>query len=102
KFYALQRFIVMILANSIIPLYFRISGLLNRRSYALANNNSNDLIVSLTSFPARIDRLWLVVECILRQSYKPDRIILWLSKEQFTTVNELPKSLLEQRSRGLE
>ncbi len=50
------------------------------------------IIVSFTSFPARIERLWIVVRCMKRQSIKPDKIVLWLSKEQFENVS-LPESL---------
>jgi hypothetical protein len=39
---------------------------------------------------------------MLRQTYHPDRIILWLSKEQFNTLEILPKRLLKLRDRGLE
>lgn len=61
----------------------------------------NEVIVSFTSFPGRIGDLWIVVECLFRQSYKADRIILWLSKSQFEGI-ELPKLLLAQEERGLE
>lgn len=67
------------------------------------NKESRDqkVIVSLTSFPGRINDVWIVVECLLRQSYKPDKIILWLSKEQFPDFH-LPQSLLDQKYRGLQ
>jgi hypothetical protein len=38
----------------------------------------------------------------LRQTQKPDKIILWLSKEQFPSFKKLPKHLLELQNRGLE
>lgn len=57
-------------------------------------------IVSLTSFPARIEDVWIAIETILRQTFKPDHIILWLSKDQFKDV-ELPKSLTKLEKRGL-
>lgn len=49
--------------------------------------------VSLTSFPARIDYVWQVIECMFRQSYLPEKIILWLSKEQFRDMSIVPESL---------
>jgi hypothetical protein len=58
-------------------------------------------IVSLTSFPARIEDIWISIECILRQSFKPDRILLWLAEEQFEG-RELPLKLIELQKRGLE
>jgi hypothetical protein len=57
-------------------------------------------IVSLTSFPARIDDVWICVETILRQSFKPDAIILWLSQDQFNEVT-LPQNLTNLVERGL-
>ncbi|MDA8566784.1 hypothetical protein N9K89_04560 [Schleiferiaceae bacterium] len=60
-----------------------------------------EVIISLTSFPGRIKDVWLVVECLFRQSYKADRIILWLSSKQFQDA-KIPQSLIDQKSRGLE
>lgn len=57
-------------------------------------------IVSLTSFPARIEDIWITIETILRQSFKPDKIILWLAEEQFPDKN-LPESLTKLTERGL-
>lgn len=37
-----------------------------------------------------------MVECIFRQSFLPEKIILWLSKEQFKSENEIPDSLLDR------
>ncbi len=60
------------------------------------------IIVSLTSFPARINVAWIAIETLLRQSMKPDEIILWLAEEQFPNKEgDLPKELIEQRKRGL-
>jgi hypothetical protein len=57
-------------------------------------------IVSLTSFPARINEIWITIETILRQNIKPDRIILWLAEEQFPD-KKLPESLNRLKDRGL-
>ena len=59
------------------------------------------VIASLTSYPARIAYVWLVVKSLMMQSYKPDRIILWLAEEQFPT-KELPKDLINLVQYGLE
>jgi len=64
-------------------------------------NGQYRIIVSLTSFPIRIKKVWLVIETILRQSQKPDAVVLWLSKEQFPSWNTLPTNLLKLRKRGL-
>lgn len=60
-----------------------------------------EIIVSFTSFPGRIQDVWIVVECLFRQTYKADKIILWLSESQFTGI-EMPKLLVAQQERGLE
>lgn len=57
-------------------------------------------IVSLTSFPARINEIWITIETILRQSFKPDQIILWLGKDQFPN-QLLPETLENLKNRGL-
>lgn len=49
-------------------------------NYAQAHS---EVIVSFTSFPARIDKIDRVVKCMLRQTVLPRKIILWLSKDQF-------------------
>lgn len=52
-----------------------------------------DVIVSFTSFPARINDVWQVVECMLRQTFQPKKVILWLSRDQFPTTDSIPTSL---------
>ena len=65
--------------------------------------NKNYVAVSLTTFPARIEKVWMVIESLLRQSMKPDRILLFLSKEDFPLgVKSLPSSLLRLQRCGLE
>lgn len=64
---------------------------------------SEEYIVSLTSFPARIGTVWLTVESLLRQKTKADKIILWLADSQFPKgYAELPKRLIDMQERGLE
>lgn len=82
----LPRRIIRSIANGILPRYLSKSS----AKYVVELEN---VIVSLTSFPARIDNVWQVVECMMRQSYKPTKIILWLSKEQFPLPNSIPQSL---------
>lgn len=73
------------------------------KSYSLNKDNyTENFIVSLTSFPKRINTLWLVIESIFMQSTKPSKIILWLSNDQFDGLQSLPNSLLKQQARGLE
>jgi len=59
------------------------------------------VIASLTSFPARIEYVHLAIKSLMLQSYKPDRIILWLANEQFPD-RKLPQNLLDLQKFGLE
>lgn len=54
------------------------------------------LVVSFTSFPARINDVWKVVVSLKNQSILPEKIILWLSKDQFPTESTIPQSLWNQ------
>lgn len=91
-----------LLANLLLPTYFQCTGHSSSYSLATEKKKSDRLIVSLTSFPARISKVWLVVESMLRQTHKPDKIILWLTKEQIPDMGALPENLLALRKRGLD
>lgn len=60
------------------------------------------VVVSLTTFPARIESVWIVIQTLLRQTYRPERIILWLADSQFENRSNLPSNLLELEKEGLE
>lgn len=81
------RRLVRKLANKHIPRYFK-----NNKPQFVKG-----LFVSFTSFPARIDNVWKVVESLKNQTVMPEKIILWLSKEQFPDEESLPQSLLSER-----
>lgn len=92
------------IANILLPKYLKAK---NRRCGAKERRNvisctesgnkqkNNKIVVSLTSFPARINNVWQVIICMLNQTLLPDEIILWLSKEQFPTADTIPQSLRE-------
>ena len=65
------------------------------------NKRKQKIIVSLTSYPKRIGTIWITIETLLRQSIKPDEIVLWLAKTQFEGKKSLPESLLKLEKRGL-
>ena len=65
--------------------------------------SSSELIISLTSFPARIESVNEVIDSLFEQSEIADRIILWLAESQFPNKEEdLPEALLDQTHHGLE
>lgn len=60
------------------------------------------VIVSLTTYPARIDRVHITIESLIRQTVPADMIVLWLAEEQFPEgERSLPEQLLAQKERGL-
>ena len=60
-----------------------------------AKNVSGDVIVSLTSHPGRIENVNQTIESLLAQTYKPKKIILWLSRNQFDEENcKVPDRLI--------
>lgn len=68
-----------------------------------SNGSEPPLIISLTSFPARISTVRYTIESIFLQRKKANRVILWLAEEQFPKKEkELPKSLIRLCRFGLE
>lgn len=66
-------------------------------------DESSDIIVSLTSFPARIKTASITIDTLLRQTMRPRKVILYLAKSQFVDGEKnLPKELLKLKNRGLE
>ena len=60
------------------------------------------LIVSLTTHPARINYVHYTINTLLTQKLKPDKIILWLEEENFPKgESELPQQLLRLKDLGL-
>jgi FkbM family methyltransferase len=52
-----------------------------------------ELIVSITSYPNRFSALHLSIASLLNQTVSPDRIILWLFKEDYQQLPAAVKSL---------
>ena len=60
------------------------------------------ITVSLTSYPQRIKNVSFAIETLLNQTYKPDRLILWLANEQFLKLEkDLPQNLIRLKQFGL-
>lgn len=60
----------------------------------------HDIIVSLTTFGNRINDVHLTIESLMEQTFKPNKIILWLDYI-FEKVN-LPQALVLLQKRGLD
>lgn len=82
----------------LVNLLFPISQIF-KRSYGL--DKESRIIVSLTTYPARISSVWVAIASLLQQTQKPCRVILWLAKEQFPK-HEVPVRLEKLKRRGLE
>lgn len=66
------------------------------------HSGSEQVVISLTSFPARIEEAKYAIYSLLNQTYKPDRLVLWLGKEQFPNREmDLPSDLLKLKENGL-
>ena len=61
-----------------------------------------ELIISLTSFPARIKTVHLTINSLLCQSRKADMVLLWLAEDQFPQREaQLPQELTYLTAKGL-
>lgn len=61
-----------------------------------------EIVVSLTTYPARIGGIHKVLDSIYNQTKKPSAVTLWLAKEQFPGKNkDLPAELLSLVKKGL-
>ncbi|MDR1305831.1 MAG: hypothetical protein LBK76_11515 [Verrucomicrobiales bacterium] len=61
------------------------------------------LIVSLTSFPQRMTDVHYCLYSLLTQKLKPNRVVLWLSPEEFPRLEaDVPEKVLRLREFGLE
>ncbi len=71
-------------------------------NYTQRKINGDDIIVSLTSYPARINIVEKTIKTLLNQSKKPYKTILWLASEQFPNKeDDLPLGLLNLTNKGL-
>jgi len=59
------------------------------------------VIVSMTSYPGRIRTTWIALETLMRQTVKPQQIVLVLNEQEFPN-RVIPKSLERRQRRGLE
>ncbi len=82
------RRLIRLLASKRLPKYFY------SHPANIDKPRKEDVIVSLTSFPARIDYVYLTIESLLRQTELPGKIVLWLSKDQFHSNEVVTQSLL--------
>jgi hypothetical protein len=88
----------MMTANFILPFFLQKKVVEKRRNQ---KHDNTPFSVCLTSFPQRIGRLHLVIYSLLLQDIKPEKIIIYLSKKQFNSLDALPRKLLKTRKFGV-
>lgn len=59
------------------------------------------IVISLTSFPARINTCYYTIKSLMIQTMRPDRIVVWLAEEQFPE-HKLPYCFEMLTAKGLE
>ncbi|MBR4105791.1 MAG: glycosyltransferase family 2 protein [Alphaproteobacteria bacterium] len=67
-----------------------------------ADKREKKLIVSLTSFPPRMNEIHYTLYSLLNQSIKPDEVVLWLCTNEFPNREaDIPKKVLDMQKNGL-
>ena len=70
-----------------------------RHAGARRHDLPHPLVVSLTSYPARYGVLASTLKCLLDQTVKPDRTVLWIATDEYAS---LPPSVLDLTRHGLD
>lgn len=68
----------------------------------IEKDSSKKLIISLTSYPKRFPKLHLVLYSLLKQTVKPNKLILILSKKEIEKEEDIPNKILFLKKYGLE
>lgn len=77
-------------------------GIINETYPGISNEpvfENRELIVSLTSYGRRLYDVGYTIESIMRQTLKPNRIILWIDERDRRNI---PAVLVKMQDRGLE
>lgn len=84
---------------------FEFNNLYNKKNSQLKGikkNNPRKLIISITSFPKRFNKLHLVLYSLLTQTLRPNKIILVLSKQEIEDERDIPDKILFLKKLGLD
>ncbi|RXJ82199.1 class I SAM-dependent methyltransferase [Arcobacter sp. F2176] len=63
--------------------------------------SKNRIIASLTTYGTRINTVHIAIETILNQTFKANKVILWLAEDEFQEKS-IPESLKKLQNKGLE
>ncbi len=82
-------------------LFYKTLAFTSQHDLVEKSDRNKRITVSLTSFGGRIDYVHLVIESLGMQTVKADRIVLWLSEDEFSPET-IPVMLNRMKARGLE
>lgn len=82
-------------------LMIRDYGRLNHEGLNKLEKRRKRIIISMTSYPARLQFVPLTVSSLLRQTVKPDKIVVWLGEEKAEN-KKLPPIFDELKEIGVE
>lgn len=75
---------------------------MSEKKIKVEKKKSDEIVVSLTSYPPRIKSVSKTIKSILKQTLKPDAIELWLALEEFPNKEaDLPFDLVKLTKKGL-
>ena len=86
--------------NWYLPKYYKKNKKINQEK--ADKYTDKEVIVSLTTYPARMKGLPLVLETLFHQSVKPTKILLWLAENQYEDQSKVIESLRKYVDNGLE
>lgn len=98
RFYSAINKLLIVISNLVLPLYLS----LGVGKYKLNKESNSEIVVTLTTFSKRINKVWLVIELMMRQTYRPKKIVLCLLASEYPNIQSLPTRLQKQIERGLE
>ena len=71
--------------------------------YPALSGREDGIVISLTSFPPRMGTLWITLDSLFRQSVLPDKIVLYLTAEEFPgRLADVPAQVKRFMDYGLE
>lgn len=102
-FHKLYFYGLKLLCITLLTYYLKITYALVKQPVIPLSQDEGGCVVSLTTFPARIKGVWMVLDSIFRQTVRPSKILLVLTKEEFPSgMDAVPNSLKRMIDKGLE
>lgn len=74
---------------------------LESQGLLITQKDHQEVVVALTSFPARISTVHFVIRSLLLQSHRPKEIHLFLGQDEFHNYSHLPPALIAYDGKGL-